>query len=193
MNVPHKGLPVYSTFIFFFVLLCFLAKENIPAVYDFAIKLLSSDCQAQPQAELEEIPKKKLPSEAKEAAKQLLKSISIPSTSVVRFVGPVKPGTLIDEKNPVPGGQIARLEVPSEPGTYYVFFIDDAPAFMFAHPVRYAWVNTKTGEVQTVDARWRPKISEPDMPPSRFRPSSSETIDKVLFIFGERAEAGTKE
>lgn len=178
MNTFYKVLPY---FLFILVLgIVFLASPPIPA-------------QEKRPVLKEEIPGKELPPEARKAAERLLQNVSVLSTSVVRFVGPVKPGTLIEERNPVPGGQIARLEVPSEPGTYYVFFIDDAPAFMFAHPVRYAWVNTKTGKVQTVDARWRPEISESGMPPSRFRLSSSETIDKVLFIFGEYAEAGTKE
>ena len=179
MNTLHK---VFPSFLFILVLgIVFFISPSIPAG------------EKGPAPWLEEIPGKVLPPEAKRAAERLLQNVSVPSTSIVHIVGPVKPGTLIEEENPVPGGQMARLAVPPGSGTYYVFFIDDQPGFKYAHPVRYAWVNTKTGEVQTVDARWWPKISEPDMPPSRFRPSSSETIDKILFIFGECTEAGTKE
>lgn len=157
------------------------------ALLFFAI--LSSNGHANDfQPWLEEIPKKKLPSEAKKAARQLLKSISIPPTAIVYFLGPVRPGTLIEEDLPPHDEQIVRLEVPSGPGTYYVFYIDDEPDFRFAHPVRYAWVNLETGEVRSVDAEWWPEISEPGMPPIKIKPSGYSTVNDVLFIFGERGE-----
>ena len=139
---------------------------------------------------LEEIPDKALPPEAKRAAEHLLQNISVPSTSVVGFAGPVKPGTLVEEEHPFKGEQIARLAVPPGPGTYYVFFIDDQPGFNYAHPTRYAWINLVTGESRSLDAEWWPEISEPGAPPTQFRHSSSGMVNDVLFIFSERGGEG---
>jgi hypothetical protein len=125
------------------------------------------------------------------AAEQLLQSVSITSKSIVYFVGPVKPGTLIEEEYPFKGKQITRLEVPLGPGNYYVFYIDDGPEFKFAHSVRYAWANLETHEVRSAGAEWWPKVSEPGMLPLQFKPSSSGTLGNVRFVFGVRTAEST--
>ena len=178
MNTLHK---VFPSFLFVFVLgIVFFISPSIPAG------------EKGPAPWLEEIPGKVLPPEAKRAAERLLQNVSVPSTSIVHIVGPVKPGTLIEEEHPFKGEQIARLVVLSGPGTYYVFYINDKPDFKFAHPVRYAWVNLDTGETRSVDAEWWPKISEPGMLPIQFKHSSSGMVNDVLFIFSERGREGTK-
>lgn len=131
MNTLHKAFP--SFFLLLALGIVVIISPSIPAK------------EKMPLPWLEEIPKNDLPPEAKEAARQLLKSISIVHTSIVYFLGPVKPGTLIEENIQSQGEQIVQLEVPSESGTYYVFYIDDKPLFKFVHPVRYAWINLETG------------------------------------------------
>jgi len=174
MNTLHKVFP--SFFLILALGIVFFISPSIPAK------------EKMPVPWLEEIPKNDPPSEAKEAVRQLLKSISILHTSIVYFLGPVRSGTLIEESLPSQGEQIVQLVVPSEPGTYYVFYIDDNPEFKFVHPVRYAWVNLETGEARSVDAQWPPKFSEPGMPPLKIKPFSYSIVNDVLFIFGERGE-----
>lgn len=176
MNTLHK---IFPTFFLILVLgIVFFISPSVPAKEKRLVP------------EPEEISGKVLPHEAKRAAEHLLQNISIPSTSIVHIVGPVKSGTLIEEEHPFKGEQIARLVVPSGAGTYYVFYINDKPDFKFAHPVRYAWVNLDTGETRSVDAEWWPKISEPGMLPIHFKHSSSGVVNDVLFIFSERGEEG---
>lgn len=104
MNTLYK---VFPSFLFILVLgIVFFVSPPIPAQ------------EKKPVPKLEEIPGKELPPEARKAAERLLQNVSVPSTSVVRFVGPVKPGTLIEEEHPFKDEQIARLAVPPGPGTY---------------------------------------------------------------------------
>jgi len=120
-----------------------------------------------------------LPPEAREAALVLLSSVSIESTANVLFSGPVEPGTVVRE-NSISEDRV-ELQVPDTPGTYYVFFFDEHPEGMFAHPVRYAWVNLDTDEVEYVDASYLMTIYPPDKEPSPFIKVGNGEVNGIPF------------
>ncbi|MBU7018870.1 MAG: hypothetical protein HXS44_15280 [Theionarchaea archaeon] len=142
--------------------------------------------------------------EPEKAAKMLSEMIIIPKTSEVFFVGPVGPGTVLRENRPIGYQQQeefknppieyqtpVKLEIPDENGTYYAFYINDMPGFMFVHGVRYAWVNVETTEYKVVDARWSPLILEPGVTPAPFGSIRSYQISGARFCYGEGGGTGS--
>ena len=134
----------------------------------------------------------RLRSEARQAAETLLSSVSVPTTSMVVFVGPVEPGTIIREP-PGEGRQPVELHVPDTTGTYYAFSIDDAPNTKYMHPMRYAYVNLDTGEVNSVNASYPMAIYRPNRERTPFEMISLEEIEGVMFFFlkGDGGAAGS--
>jgi len=130
------------------------------------------------------------PPEAEQTARTISSKISIPKTSIVFLIGPVKPGTILRESNPDDGQQAVELKVPGTSGKYYVFFIDDQPDFKFAHPVRYAWLNLETGDHSVINASWQPVVEQPGVTPSPFELIDSYEISDVTFYFGEGGGVG---
>jgi hypothetical protein len=128
--------------------------------------------------------------EPEKAAQMLKNMISIPETSEVFFVGPVGPGTVLRENCQVDDQELVELEVPDIPGTYYAFYIDDMPGFMFVHGVRYAWVNVETEECSVVSALWWPLILEPGVTPAPFGLITSYLLSGVRFCYGEGGGTG---
>ena len=123
---------------------------------------------------------------SEEAAQKFLEKIQVSKNSIIYVFGPVKPGTAILEG--APGG--TTLEVPQMHRTYYVFIIDDMPNYKFAHPMRYAWMEFETGNVQVARASWRPVILEPETTPAPFKFTSFLKIDGMKFIKGEGGGVG---
>jgi len=124
-----------------------------------------------------------LPPEAKQAAEIMLSSVTVsPPPALVLFTGPVEPGTVIRE-NTTEGP--VELQVPDTPGTYYAFFINDNPYYKYKHPVRYAYVNLETGEVNSVSASYRMTIYRPNQQPTPFSFVGYNEIKGVDFLFME--------
>ncbi len=128
--------------------------------------------------------------EPEKAAQILSDMITIPETSEVFFVGPVGSGTVLRESCPIDDEEPVELKIPDAPGTYYAFYIDDMPGFMFVHGVRYAWVNVETKEYNVVDALWWPQILEPGVTPAPFGLIKSYQILGVSFKYGEGGGTG---
>ena len=121
-----------------------------------------------------------------EAAKKFLEKIQVSTNSIIYVFGPVKPGTVILEE--IPEGTI--LKVPQMHRAYYVFIIDEMPNYKFAHPMRYAWMEFGTGNVQVVNASWRPVILEPETTPAPFKFTSFVKIGGMKFIRGMGSGVG---
>jgi len=93
------------------------------------------------------------------ASELLLTSVMVPESSVVTVIGPVEPNSLFKEDSPK--RTALKLRVPRSKGTYYFFFIDDVPGAMFAHPVRYAWVDLDRDRVVSVGATFPATLYSP--------------------------------
>jgi hypothetical protein len=145
--------------------------------------------------------------EAEEAAQLLMELVQISPGSRVVMVGPVTPGTQIQERRPqnepdateitllpadgedeewVP----VELAVPEEDGNYYAFFIDDQPWSRYGHNVRYAWIEAETHDFAVTDALFPPFFLEPGVLPEAFEAIKTFELGGVTFCFGHRGGAG---
>jgi hypothetical protein len=132
-----------------------------------------------------------LPDEAKQAVSLLVSSITISNTSEVLMAGPVEPGTILsedfqEENNPI------QLQIPDIPGTYYVFFIDDAPSKSYMHPVRFSYVNLDNDDFDSVSASYWMIVYRPNKEPAPYSHIAYELIDETFFLFVE-GEGGAVE
>jgi len=93
-----------------------------------------------------------------EAARTLLDEIDVGPTSRITVIESVPPGLLVREPDVDFLSPLAELHVPSGPGTYHLFLIDDMPGYAWAHSVRYAWLEAESGITEVVDAEWVPTI-----------------------------------
>lgn len=123
-----------------------------------------------------------LPEEVRQAANILLSKLTVSPPSEVMVIGPVEPGTVMQEiiaSDEMP----VELTVPETAGTYYLFFIDDMPQARYEHPVRYAWVELNSKQVQYVSANERPFIERPGKEPGPFVLQGAEVISDVHFTY----------
>lgn len=123
-----------------------------------------------------------LSEEVRQAANILLSKLTVSPPSEVMVTGPVEPGTVmreivVSDETPV------ELTVPETAGTYYLFFIDDEPQARYEHPVRYAWVELNTEQMQYVSANERPFIERPGKEPGPFVLQGAEVISDVHFMY----------
>ena len=131
--------------------------------------------------------------------------LEISSESRVVMVGPVAPGTLIQERSPrnepdaseitvLPADDEewtpVELAVPEVNGTYYAFFIDDQPWARYGHNVRYAWIETETHAFAFTDALFPPFFLEPEVLPEPFEAIKTFELGGVTFCLGHRGGSG---
>jgi len=133
--------------------------------------------------------------------------MDISENSRVVIVGPVAPGTLIQERSPQnepeptevtvspidaedEGWVPVELAVPEDDGDYYAFFIDDQPWARYGHNVRYAWIETETHDFAVTDALFPPFFLEPGVLPEAFEAIKTFELSGVTFCLGHRGGAG---
>jgi len=112
------------------------------------------------------------------AAETITEALAIPEASEVFFLEGISPGTILREDGPTDEAPPVELKVPSSPGTYFTYYIDDEPWARFGHAVRYAWLNMDTGEHNVVDASWYPEIVQP-----RITPEPLEFVEHLSSAF----------
>ena len=69
------------------------------------------------------VPAQEVREELEEVGRSFLEKVAVPPGSNVYVLGPVKPGTVVQEEAP-PSETAVELGVPEAPGTYYVFIVD---------------------------------------------------------------------
>lgn len=121
---------------------------------------------------------------AQAAAELFHNANTISDSSIVIFTGPIPSGTILksidlDENQPT------ELIIPVVDGTYYAFFIDDAPNMLFNHPVRFGWVNTDDGTNKIVNSDNKMVVIRPSVMPEPFNYLKDFTITGVTYIFAE--------
>jgi hypothetical protein len=124
------------------------------------------------------------PNQARQAAQLLLDSLAFPDTAEVFFSGPVAGGTFLREKNRDTTRTPVVLTVPDTVSGAYVFFVNDHWLMMYAHQVRYAWVQPSTGRVEWAAAQWEPVLQEPGSAPTPFAETAQDVFDGMTFHYG---------
>ena len=122
------------------------------------------------------------------AEQALLQAIPIDSGIVVSFVGPVPPGTgLVNMETTL---EHVSITVPNEPGTFFLFFINDYPDTRYVHSVRYAWLNLNNEQFDVIDAQWWPRLETTPPDTTEFELIETNTLSGVIFYYGRGGGSG---
>jgi len=108
-------------------------------------------------------------------AESFLAATDVGEDDAVFFAGPVDPGMVLRDLDGT------ELTLPTDPGTYYVFVVDEQPTAGFAHSLRFAWLDTDSGATDEVDAAWWPQFGT--VPQFEF-PGTPTTVQGRSFFFG---------
>lgn len=133
-----------------------------------------------------------LTTEAERAARLIRTAFPFGKTSRVSFIGPVAASTAYAEPLGFASddGRPSTLSIPVEAGSYYLFFIDDAPDALFSHRVRYAWADLESASSQALDAKFWPELTEPGVEPAPFELLGHGSLDGVAFTHGRGGSIG---
>lgn len=118
-----------------------------------------------------------LGSEERSIAERLINSLGIPATAAIFLAGPVEPRSKV--RDSTGGDPSITLTVPSSGGPFWVAQVDENPARLWKHPVRWVVFNATTGATIVRETTSRLVVVPPSRPPAPFVPRSRGQVGAV--------------